>query len=88
MNTVLLLLLVVVLGTTELPERFAQQAANLLKPLATAYLNAVRKEARDPDRLADQMARDDGAKAVQYLASAAGGRRGLPLRVETFNLLL
>jgi hypothetical protein len=67
LNTVLLLLLVVVLGTTELPERFAQQAANLLKPLATAYLNAVRKEARDPDRVADQMARKTVRKLYNIL---------------------
>jgi len=67
MNTVLVILFVIVLGTAELPERFVQRAADSLKPLATSYLNAIRKEARDPDRLADQMARKTVRKLYNIL---------------------
>ena len=67
MNAVLIVLFVVMIGATELPERFTQRATASVKPLATAYLKAIRKEARDPDRLAEEIARKTVRKLYNIL---------------------
>ena len=52
-----LLFFAVMVGATELPERVADWATGYAAPFARSYLKAIRKQAHDPDKLSEQIAR-------------------------------
>jgi hypothetical protein len=52
-----LLFFAVMVGATEMPERVADLATGYAKPFARSYLKAIRKQAHDPEKLSEQIAR-------------------------------
>jgi hypothetical protein len=71
--TSVLLIFAVTLGATELPERLTAWATGYVLPLANGYLKFRRKEAHDPDRLAQEIARKSVRKLYNILRVLAVG---------------
>ena len=65
--TMVFIIFAVMVGATELPERYAEWATTYAKPLARAYLKAIRKQAHDPERLAQEIARKSVRKLYNIL---------------------
>jgi hypothetical protein len=65
--TMVFVIFAIVLGATELPERLTEWATAYAKPLVKVYVRAVRKQAHDPERLAQEIARRSVRKLYNIL---------------------